>query len=64
MKLITLTQPGAILYVNADKISTFYTHKSPGGGECHNSCVVIEGTHYYVMESVEEIEDMLIEVAL
>ena len=62
MKLITLTQSGSTLYVNADKISTFYTHKSPGGRECHNSCVVIEGTHHYVMESVEKIEEKLVEV--
>ena len=55
MKLITLTQPGSILYINVDKISTFYTHKSPGGGACHNSCVVIEGTHHYVMETPDEI---------
>ena len=62
MKLITLTQSGATLYVNADKISTFYAHKSPGGGACHNSCVIIEGTHYYVMESVEEIGEKLVGV--
>jgi len=61
MKLITLTQSGSTLYVNADKISTFYTHKSPGSGMCHNSCVMIEGVHYYVMESVEEIKNMLTE---
>ena len=63
MKLITLTQSGSTLYVNADKISTFYTHKSPGGKAGHNSCAVIEGTHHYVMESVEEIEKKLAEVA-
>ena len=62
MKLITLTQSDATLYVNADKISTFYSHKSPGGGGCHNSCVVIEGTHHYVMETTEEIEEKLVEV--
>ena len=62
MKLITLTQSGSTLYVNADKISTFYTHKSPGGKASHNSCVVIEGTHHYVMESVGEIEKKLVEV--
>ena len=62
MKLITLTQSDATLYINADKISTFYPHKSPGGGECHNSCVVIEGTHHYVMESVGEIEEKLMGV--
>ena len=63
MKLITLTQSGSTLYINPDKISTFYTHKSPGSGACHNSCVVIEGTHYYVMESVGDIEKKLVEVA-
>lgn len=62
MKLITLTQSGSTLYVNADKISTFYAHKSPGGGACHNSCVIIEGTYYYVMETVGEIEEKLLEV--
>ncbi len=55
MKLITLTQLGIILYVNSDKISTFYAHKSPGDGTSHTSCVVIEGTHHYVIESVGEI---------
>ena len=55
MKLITLTQSGSILYIVADKISTFYPHKSPGDGACHNSCVVIEGTHHYVMETPNEI---------
>ena len=62
MKLITLTQSGSIFYINADKISTFYPHKSPGGSACHNSCVVIEGTHHYVMESVGEIEEKLMGV--
>ena len=55
MNPITLTQSGSTLYVNPDKISTFYSHKSPGGGVCHNSCVVIEGTHHYVMETPNEI---------
>ena len=63
MKIITLTQSESTLYINADKISAFYPHKSPGGGACHNSCVVIEGTHHYVMESVGEIEEKLAEVA-
>lgn len=62
MTLITLTQSESTLYVNIDKISTFYTHKSPGGGVSHNSCVIIEGVHYYVMESVGEIEEKLVEV--
>ncbi len=59
MKIITLSQNKADFFINIDQISVFYVHKSPGGGTCHNTCILVDSTAFYVVDTVEEITNKI-----